>query len=281
MHVSLVSYDPNPDGTCRACRGTVHPETLLCTRCGTAHGEKNRCPHCRTIARTLPHSTLWHRCGVCGKPRVPPGPSQLPVSLVNLSSLAAAGQANRAATVLSVFSYLFIVAGLLSLLTSAAFLWVWEPQLAGMLVTLALASIPLVLGVFSRIASRQSTKSRDNYLEQAYAEQVISNLQSLGQSYDSRTIAAWLGLPLPRTEAILSRLNADDRMHSDVTDEGEVVYGALSSPTYRVESLGASTGVGLSCAPQRIPQADGEADAIVDAEFEEALDASAKQRKGT
>jgi len=291
MPVSLIPYNPNPDGSCRNCRSALNPETWLCVRCGTAHGEKNRCPHCRTVARTVPHTALWHRCSVCGKPRVPPGPSAGTNNPTVNQTLLQAGQSNRAATILKLLSYSLFGLGTFTEIGTLLFLWVSEPQRLTSLIALAFASLPLLLAIFARFSASQSVRQRDKALLFAYSEHVIGTLEQLDRSVEAKQIAGWLGLSVPTTETLLTKLNTDDRMRSDITDEGEVVYGALGTARVRLESppptrVAVPSNAGpvethTSTAASDValtPSDVSEPNDLVDAEFEEA-DSSASKRQ--
>lgn len=274
-HVSLLPNDPNPDGSCRACRGPVNPITLLCERCGAAYGEKNRCPHCRTICRTQPHAELHHKCSVCGKPRLPPGPSTSPISPVVSNALARAyGEHNHALflrflayflTALSGFSGLFVV----------LFLWVANLSTTGNVTFSILPVVPLLFAIFAHFSSKKALLGRAQALDMAYAEQVVSLLTQIGTSADGARIAGMLGLSLDRTEAILSKLNADDRMTSDVTDDGEVVYSVGHQDRYRIEAV-PQLRVGTENAPAT---SEDTANAIIEGEFDEEPNTKSKQTR--
>lgn len=226
MPVSNLSFEPNPDGTCRACRGPVDPVTLLCRRCGAAHGERNRCPHCRTIARTLPHAKLLHRCSVCGKPRLPPSASATAGHETALQ-LSSAGYLHRVGTALAVASYVALGVGV-PLLLAAVLLLAFITGLEWAIV-LGLALPPLLLGLFLRIRSKTSLTNRDHALELAYSTAIIDLLRSDSVERTAESIAELMKLPNERTEALLSRLNADDQMISRVTDDGELLFGVPSN----------------------------------------------------
>ncbi|MGC4063495.1 MAG: hypothetical protein QM784_02350 [Polyangiaceae bacterium] len=235
MRPNLLAHDPNPDGTCRVCRGPIHPETWLCTRCGAAHGERNRCPHCRTIARTLPHPTLVHRCSVCGKPRFPGGPTTQLASPSSVAALKRAGSASTTARVLSILSYALMAVGLGSLIFTLLFLWVWSPGILGYAIALTLALLPWMVAFYGRIAANRSETTREAALSSAYSEQILAALGAAHTGATAEQIAGWLGLPVVKTEALLATLNADDRMTSHVTDDGELLYGVIQ-PRLRVAS---------------------------------------------
>ncbi|HEY5954978.1 MAG TPA: hypothetical protein VIV60_00445, partial [Polyangiaceae bacterium] len=147
MPITLSSFEPNPDGSCRICRGAIDQETWLCQRCGAAHGERNRCPHCQSIARTTPHRTLVRICSVCGRPRFNPalGPTSPDDNSTHL--LRSAGQSTRIGNVLRYVGYALLGLGGIGLLLTATILLILMPGawVSGIAITL-FAALPLLLG---------------------------------------------------------------------------------------------------------------------------------------
>lgn len=234
MHVSQLPHEPNPDGTCRVCRSPVSPETMLCIRCGAAYGEKNRCPHCRTISRVLPHPELIHRCSVCGKPRLPPAPTQSPLSPTVRTALQRAGGAHKNALILRVMALVFAGVGVFVGFSMLLFLWVASFGLVGNAVFSVLALVPWLIALICHTSAKSTLRSRDEALRLAYAEQVVALLSETGLSANSTHIASLIGQSVERTDALLAKLNADDRMTSDVTDDGEVVYRVAPPERFRI-----------------------------------------------
>jgi hypothetical protein len=130
-------------------------------------------------------------------------------------------------------AYVLLALGLGAVVFTLLFLWVWSPGTLGYAIALALALIPWMVAFYSRIAAKRSETTRDDALTSAYSEQILTALDSAHTGATSEQIAAWLGLPVARTEALLATLNADDRMTSQVTDDGELLYGVIQ-PRLRV-----------------------------------------------
>jgi ribosomal protein S27E len=269
MSVSILPFDPNPDGTCRACRGALHPETWLCVRCGTAHGERNRCPHCRSVARTVPHPTLRHRCSVCGKPRLLPTVGTASIESETVRQLQVAGASQRVSVILSILGYCLLGLGLPGLLLTAVVLLILMPGLWVSGIALTVAVIPLLLWMFTRVSANRATRARDRAIEQSYSQAILASLCALSTELDAESIAQLIGLPLEHTEKLLTRLNADERMTSRVTDEGNLLYGATQPARVRIADLTAAPGTQSTAAVAlgRAPEAP--AQAVIDAEFDE------------
>lgn len=256
MPVSTLHFDPTPDGACRVCRGSLDPESWLCTRCGAAHGERNRCPHCRSIARTLRHPTLHHRCSVCGRPRFLPGLQATFTSSDAQYQLQASSHAHRVGTILRYLGYFFAALGVPGLLLTALVLLILMPGAWVSGIALSFAWLPLVLWLVLRSRAKATLAARDQALDQAYLQAAIASLRQTGLERDTESLAAMLGLPLERTERLLLQLNSDERMTSRVTDDGALVFGAVISDRRRIADLSHETDDAMSRA-------------IVDAELEE------------
>lgn len=233
MPVSTLPFEPHPDGTCRACRGPVDPTTSLCRRCGAAHGERNRCPHCRAIARTLPHPTLLHRCSVCGKPRLPPGAQAIENPEATMQ-LARAGYSHRVGSVLGIASHVVLALSLGYLLLAAVILGILTPGAWVTGLALGFAVLLLFFWLFLRGRGKGSLAERERALERAYSLGILGLLRSDAVERSTEAIAQLMGLSTQRTEALLMRLNTEDQMTSRVTDDGELLFGVPQPARLRV-----------------------------------------------
>jgi hypothetical protein len=117
-------------------------------------------------------------------------------------------------------------------------------------IVLGLALPPLLMGLFLRVRSRGALSDRERNLELAYSTAILDLLRYDSVERTTESIARIMKLPNERTEALLSKLNADDRMSSRVTDDGELLFGA--APHNRL----------------RVAESANEPSDIVDAEFE-------------
>ncbi|HMA94285.1 MAG TPA: hypothetical protein VKP30_16450 [Polyangiaceae bacterium] len=254
MPVSIQSFDPAPNGTCRVCRGPLDAVTWLCTRCGAAHGERNRCPHCRSIARTTPHPTLLHRCSVCGKPRIPPGSD---ASGETAAQLRSAGQAHRVGTAVKYAGHAALAVSLAYLALASIILLILMPGAWVTGISLGIGFLMLVFWFFLRGQGNRALAERDRALERAYSQAILATLRLDSVERSAEEIAQLVHLPLERTESLLTSLNAHDRMTSRVTDEGDLLFGAAEPARLRVDA-----------GPNVLPEE------VVEAEFDEALEKS-------
>jgi hypothetical protein len=150
-----------------------------------------------------------------------------------VAALKRAGAASTSARILSFLAYALFALGLGSLLFTLLFLWVWSPGIVGFAIALTLALVPWMAALYSRIGAKRAENTRDAALTSAYSEQILTALGSAHTGATAEQISGWLGLSVARTEALLATLNADDRMTSQVTDEGELLYGVIQ-PRLRI-----------------------------------------------
>lgn len=212
----------------------------------------------------MPHPTLLHRCSVCGKPRLPPGPSTRLPSEDITRNLRAAGQSHRVSLVLQGLGYALLALGLPGLLLTAVVLLILMPGAWVTGIALGFALIPLLLWLFLRSRNKQAAVERDQALERAYSLAVLDTLRCGAVERDAQAIAQLVGLPLERTETLLTRLNADSRMTSRVTDDGELVFGVAEPARLRVQDA-----------------SDAPAPAIIDAELDESAATESHTRHRT
>lgn len=213
----------------------------------------------------MPHPELWHRCSVCGKPRIPAQPGNAPLAPDVKADLLRANHAHRTVSVLSVLFFVLLAAGLFSLFTMLLFLWVSSPGPFGLVLGLVLGVIPLLLAAYSRRAQSQARVTRDEALLAAYSEQIIATLTALGTTADAKRIAEWFALRLDSTEALLANLNVDERMSSNITDEGELEF-AVVDPAGRLPADPPRLRVDVAHNPLATPR-------IVEAELDDAATA--------
>jgi hypothetical protein len=191
------------------------------------------------------------------------------------NALARAHGEHKNALFLRFLTYFLAAISGFSGLSIVLFLWVANLSTAWNATLSTLPVIPLLFAIFAHVSSKKARLGRDQALDMAYAEQVISLLTQMGSSADGTRIAGMLGLSVDHTEAILSKLNADDRMSSDVTDDGEVVYRVGEPERYRVEAEPA-----LRVSAENTPgDSMDAANEIIEGELDEEPNAKSKQTR--
>jgi hypothetical protein len=222
----------------------------------------------------MPHRELWHRCSVCGKPRTPSGPGNAPPTTNVTAALRRASHAHKTVGILAVLFFFLLASGLFSLVMMLLFLWVSQPGPLGLTIGLVLGAIPLLLAAYSRRAQGQAQATRKEALLAAYSEQIIATLTELGTPADAKRIAEWFALRLDHAEALLANLNVDERMSSNITDDGDLEFSVVD-PARRMPAEETRLRVDVSQNPTTTPL-------IVEAELDEREapleDASAKSQ---
>jgi hypothetical protein len=148
--------------------------------------------------------------------------------------LARAGYSHRVGRVLSIASQFVLVATLGYLLLAAVILGILTP---GVWVTGLALGVAVLMGIFwlfLRGRGKSSLAERERALERAYSLGILGLLRSDGIERTTESLAHSMGLTSQRTEALLTRLNADDQMTSRVTDDGELLFGVPQPARLRV-----------------------------------------------
>jgi len=173
--------------------------------------------------------------------------------------LGRAGQSQRIGTMLKMLSYVMLGLGLPGLLLTAVVLLILMPGTWVSGIALFFALVPLLLGLFLRQRSQASLLARESALDLAYSQAILGALRASTTERAAAEIAQAIGLSVAQTERLLTHLNADERMTSRVTDDGELVFGMVEPTRLRVADSD-----GIDAASSTVP-AD-----IVEAELDEA-----------
>jgi hypothetical protein len=202
----------------------------VCTSCGFATGEANRCPHCQAIARVEPRGDgkrLRWVCGACGGPRMPGG---LGAEAARTPLREARGSETRATRARAGFWVFALMAAFFTLVAVAA----WPAALFWKLFFLATAVVPAVLAMRARGRAGRADAAAHEALDRAWlaaAEDVAKQSKS---GVTVAELAARLKIDPGRADHLLTQLAVHDRTRIDVGDDAEVRY-----------SVGPDTGVGV------------------------------------
>jgi hypothetical protein len=148
--------------------------------------------------------------------------------------LRAAGQSQTVSTILKVLSYVMLGVGLPGLLLTGLVLLILMPGPWVSGIALTFAIIPVLLWLFLRGRGKATLLDRDRALESAYSQAILGVLRASPLERDAATVAHAIALDLDHTERLLSKLNADERMTSRVTDDGDLVFGVAEPARVRV-----------------------------------------------
>jgi hypothetical protein len=133
------------------------------------------------------------------------------------------------------------------------------------------------LAAYCFLNAKSAQQRRDAALTRAYEERIVSLLSETRTLAASTQIAAWLGLSVERTETLLAKLNADDRMTSDVTEDGALVYGVIPERV-RIAEQPTAQRLETSTVVHQEPYVNSPENEAVDVEFNEPNRTESKQR---
>lgn len=152
---------------CRNCGQPLPEGKSVCSACGAAHGESNRCPHCDAVADVEPHAALGFRCLVCGGPRVALDASEVVLGAGTRGALAKAGTEQTKQLMLSGAGVVLCGMGALALLIATMVVAAAEPgQVASAAAYLA-AVTPLLTGLLALSRAAVARKQRTRALHEA------------------------------------------------------------------------------------------------------------------
>ena len=199
--------------TCPACSATAFDAgTGICGRCGYAEGEANRCPHCGAVAR-LNGEGRKAVCAVCEGPRIPN----------NLGGAVATDALRQQQTLLGkakLGSIVTIAQGILATIICVIGLAI-HPALTGSIVVAALAALPLLLSVRTRLRTARFRSEAAAAGDRAW--QAAAEVMAHGGITANR-LAERLSLEPAEADRLLTALAVEDRTRIDVGDDAEVVY---------------------------------------------------------
>jgi hypothetical protein len=208
----------------------------VCTACGAAHGEGNRCPHCHTVADVEPSAALGFRCLVCGGPRIALDTQQGAPGAAVAGPLASAGREQTKHLMYAAAGSLLSGMGALGVLIAAVVVLASAPGLLPSILAFVGASVPLGAGLFSLQRGARARKRRDEALHAARLAALEGAQQQLGP-LDATRAASLLRISAEQAELLLAeasvaallspqfeqRLRVDGSRENEHTELGEDV----------------------------------------------------------
>jgi hypothetical protein len=242
------------------CGSKLADDSLRCTNCGAAYGEKNRCPHCKSVADVEPSDALGFRCRVCGGPRVPVDDARVVQSGREIPLLERAQRARVKRAGYRVAAGVVGGFGALSVLVSLLVLALVNPGIFGVIGMLMVTAVPFVLAALAFGRAGRETRELEQTLDQAWSLVASDVLSSVGRELTAGELAKALRVSEPRADELLAKLNASDFVHARVTDAGELVYssriGGTSAERVRVADATEPAATLESGTEDALPEAD-------------------------
>ncbi len=188
---------------CRNCGQPLPPGQSVCSGCGAAHGDANRCPHCNAVADVEPHGALIFRCLVCGGPRVALDVAGVTPSARTEGALVNAGSEQTKHVMFSAAGLFLSGMGALALLIATVVVLSASPGLVPTLATYFAASVPLVAGLLA--LSRAST-ARNLRAEALRTAQIsaLGDVQAVTGQLDAKRVTELMRLSHERAELLLA-----------------------------------------------------------------------------
>jgi len=222
-----TALEPDKGSPCRNCGQALPAGKSVCSACGAAHGEANRCPHCSATADVAPHATLGFSCLVCGGPRVALGLPNVTLSARTSTALTSAGSEQSKHVMFSAAGFLLAGMGALALLIATVVVLSAAP---GPLSTLAIylaAAVPLAAGGLALTGARAARSRRSEALRSAEMS-ALADLQAVTGPLAAAQVAELMRLSPDRAELLLAAASVESFL-----DTGP-------APRLRVEALGAA-----------------------------------------
>jgi hypothetical protein len=194
------------DGTCRTCGKPLAPGSAVCTACGAAHGEGNRCPHCHIVADVEPSAAVGFRCLVCGGPRIALDAQLGAPTAAVASALASAGREQTKQLMYSAAGFLLSGMGALGLVIAAVVVLASSPGLLPSILAFVGASVPLGAGLMSLQRAARARTQRDDALHAARLAALEGAQQQLGP-LDATRAANLLRISPEQAELLLAEVS--------------------------------------------------------------------------
>jgi hypothetical protein len=234
----------DPAATCRNCGQALPAGGAVCPRCGAAHGEASRCPHCHAIADVEPHAALGFRCLVCGGPRVALDVQGVAPSARTNAALQGAGQEQTQHLMLSAAGFALGGMGLLALLITSLVVLSTSPS-ALLVATAYLASaVPLGAGLLALARAARARQLRATALSAARVS-ALADVQAVTGVLPAERVSAIMRISPERAELLLAEASLASylneapapRVRVDATD-GASAPGAAEHVGSAVTELG-------------------------------------------
>lgn len=203
-----TELEPAQGSTCRNCGRALPAGKSVCSSCGAAHGEANRCPHCSATADVAPHATLGFSCLVCGGPRVALGLPNVTLSARTSAALTSAGSEQTKHVMFSAAGFLLAGMGALALLIATVVVLSAAP---GPLSTLAIylaAGVPLAAGALGLTSARAARSRRSEALRSAEVS-ALADLQAVTGALGAAQVAELMRITPDRAEMLLAAASVE------------------------------------------------------------------------
>lgn len=193
----------DPRATCQACGRALAPDSAVCSACGAAHGEANRCPHCHAVADVEAHPGLGFRCLVCGGPRIALNVSGVTPSAPTLAALSSAAKRHNEQLVYSSAGLVLLAMGALALVIATLMVAAASPGVVPTLAAYLGALVPTGAGAFALARGSAARKRRGEALLAAQVG-ALGDVQAVTGVLEAGRVAEIMRLTPERAELLLA-----------------------------------------------------------------------------
>src|SRR4051812_14507471 len=248
--------EPDRAMPCRNCGQGLPSGKSVCSSCGAAQGEGNRCPHCNTLADVAPHAALGFRCLVCGGPRIALDTADVSLSAPTNQALANAGAEQTKHLMFSAAGYFLSTMGGLALLVAAAVELTVSPGIAATIAAYLAAAVPFGAGLFSLTGARAARKRRNEALRVAQVH-ALSDVQAVKGALSAPSVAQLMRISPERAELLLAEASVASMLEEVPAARLRVEAPAPQSPG-PTELRAPETELGESERPRKTMRGDTE-----------------------
>jgi hypothetical protein len=253
---SAASTEPAMSAPCRTCGQPLPAGKALCPTCGAAHGEANRCPHCRALADVEPHRALGFRCLVCGGPRIAIDLDGVTLGDSAKRALESAAREQTKHLMFTAGGLVLAGMGALALLIATVVVVTAAPGIAAGLAAFLAAGVPLAAGLWALTRATGARRLRDRALHQARVA-ALANVQAITGVLDAARVAQLMRLDAEQAELLLAeasvatmldeapapRLRVDDtQAPAIVTEQAPAIVTEIEGQEATASATGAQKG---------------------------------------
>jgi hypothetical protein len=215
---------------CPAC-GKQAVDNGVCSNCGYAQGEGNRCPHCNATARIEPKAfgtvTRWV-CAMCGGPRIPGGFGGDESKNALREAKTLFGAATRAKARSIAWTILAVLATLVVVAASA------KEAIAATIALSIMAIVPAFLAVRARGQGNKRMENGDAALDRAWLAAAEEIAAKTTDGVTAKELGTALQIDEARADKLLTQLAVHDKTRIDVGEDAEVRYSAAPDVRARI-----------------------------------------------
>ncbi len=195
--------EPAESAPCRTCGKPLPAGKAACPACGAAHGEGNRCPHCRVVADVEAHPALGFRCLVCGGPRLAFDLDGVGLGDESERALREAGRQQAQHAMFSAGGLALVGMGALAVLVAGVVVLAASPGVAPAFAAFLASLVPLSAGLWALRRAARARAARGSALQRARVA-ALADVQAATGSLEAARVAEIMRLSPEASELLLA-----------------------------------------------------------------------------